>query len=126
MQVELSSVLLQEALRIGRWSFCMFVFVFMAYILINSSSGKCRQRDQARICISDHFCAQQFHHHGGSGGTSSQCLAAKRLGGSCMVRALCERALARFVSTCEATPLPLSVWLARGQCNIWLPGSMYW
>ena len=22
--------------------------------------------------------------------------------------------------------LPLSVWLARGQCNIWLPGTMYW
>ena len=43
-----------------------------------------------------------------------------------MLNTLCERALARFESTCEVIPLPLSVWLARGQCNIWLPGSMYW
>ena len=31
-----------------------------------------------------------------------------------MLNTLCERALARFESTCEVTPLPLSVWLARG------------
>ena len=31
--------------------------------------------------FTDHFCGQRFHQYGGSGGTSSQCLAAKRLGG---------------------------------------------
>ena len=56
--------------------------------LLSANSGK-QKRPEGRLedhqsCLrdfADHFCDQQSHLHGGSGGTSSQCLAAKRLGG---------------------------------------------
>ena len=41
---------MQEALRIGRWPFCMFVFVFMAYILINGGPIYTVKRLCERLC----------------------------------------------------------------------------